>query len=65
MNSEVGTGSADFTYIKNALCFEVDTWNADFETAKVSIRSADFLFFCMTSFGSRQVDCRLPHSESW
>ena len=42
MNSEVGTGSADFTYIKKAVCFEVGTRNADFETAKVGIQSADF-----------------------
>ena len=42
MNSEVGTGSADFTYIKKAVCFEVGTWNANFETTKVGIRSADF-----------------------
>ena len=83
MNSEVGTGSADFTYIKKALCFKVGTRNADFETAKVGIRSADFKYefifvsrwksaygmptsfsFRTTSFGSRHVDCRLPHSGS-
>ena len=69
MNSEVGTGSADFTYIKKAVCFEVGTRNADFETAKVGIRSADFkmnlvFFFFLFPGGSRHTGCRLSNSES-
>ena len=71
MNSEVGTGSADFTYIykkmkfvlksayevptSNGLgsaCFQVEvgTWDADFETVKVGICSADFDFSLYDSF---------------
>ena len=42
MNSEVGTGSVDFTYIKSEGCFEVGTRDADFEIVKVATRSADF-----------------------
>ena len=64
VNSEVGTGSADFTYIKNEGWFEVGTRDADFRTVKVGIRGADFRSLRTMPFGSRHVDCRLPHSGS-
>ena len=60
MNSEVGTGSADFTYIKNAVRSEVGTRDADFETVKVGIRSANFKWVGAACFqvevGTRDAD---------
>ena len=62
MNSEVDTGSADFTYIKNEVRFEVDTRDADFETVKVGIRSADFKWVGAACFqvevGTRDANFR-------
>ena len=43
MNSEVGIGSADFTYIKNRICFEVGKWSVDFRIVEVGNPGADFI----------------------
>ena len=49
-------------YIKKAVRFEVGTRNADFETAKVGIQSADFntgwVFYFQVEVGTQDADFR-------